>query len=51
MALNKIILICICGILLEAEGEVFNNKFIIQLQKIDQQVAEKLTNFDQMVRQ
>ncbi len=47
--LSPIILIYIGGFLTEAQGEVFNNKFIIQLQKIDEKVAEKLNNVDQMV--
>ena len=46
---SPILFICIGIFLIGAAGQVFNNKFIIQLQKIDDEVAEKLHSVDQMV--
>ena len=52
MKLLKASSICmfLTGILIQAHGSVLSNKFLIQLQKIDDAVAEKLNNIGDMVR-
>ncbi len=46
-----VMLICMDKLFMKNEGAVLTNEFLIQLQKIDEEVAVKLGNVDQMVSQ